>query len=424
MIKYENVGYNQNISLETVNLPIYIYLELNNSCNLRCKFCSVSNKQNNYVEFSLIKKIMDELVSNNIFDVYYTGGEPLLHPDFDKIVKYASKLGIRQTLLTNGILLDKHKSILNNIMCVCISLHGSKQMHNELTSSDCYDKVISNIKLTKKYTNVKINYTVISDNQKMDEMINVLEFAKKSNISVSFSKYNNIGDGKTNNCYIDINEFVKTLDVLKNKGYSFGINDCIAPCTIDDKYLYLTHGCGAGYLFGSIDYNGNVKICPSSSNGIGNITKTKFKKIWNQKQMKEYRSLKWIPSYCKSCKNLTRCRCGCKVELGKDLVSLNDYIINSKMDSIWNKIINTKIKVNISMLRKEDNCYVSLSYPPRIYNYEAVEVLKSINNKIPLRELEEYKDFIIALYKDGIIEEEKENAKEETKKSKVFDSME
>ena len=33
MIKYENVGYNQNISLDTVDMPLYFYLELNNSCN-------------------------------------------------------------------------------------------------------------------------------------------------------------------------------------------------------------------------------------------------------------------------------------------------------------------------------------------------------------------------------------------------------
>ena len=49
MIKYENVGYNQNISLDTVDMPLYFYLELNNSCNLRCKFCSVSNKNNELI---------------------------------------------------------------------------------------------------------------------------------------------------------------------------------------------------------------------------------------------------------------------------------------------------------------------------------------------------------------------------------------
>ena len=179
MIKYENVGYNQNISLDTVDMPLYFYLELNNSCNLRCKFCSVSNKNNEYISIDMARYILDELKNNGIYDVYYTGGEPLLHPNFMEIVEYADKLGIRQTILTNGILLDKIQPVLNKIMCVCVSLHGTKEIHNKLTDSNCYDKVLSNIELTKKITNVKINYTVTSDNQNIKEMKDVLEFGNK-----------------------------------------------------------------------------------------------------------------------------------------------------------------------------------------------------------------------------------------------------
>ena len=57
MIKYESIGYNQNVRLDTVSMPLYVYLELNNSCNLRCKFCSVSNKSNNYIELDIAKRI-------------------------------------------------------------------------------------------------------------------------------------------------------------------------------------------------------------------------------------------------------------------------------------------------------------------------------------------------------------------------------
>ena len=59
MIKYESVGYNQNICLDTLKMPLYVYLELNNSCNLRCKFCSVSGKSNNYIKLDTAKKIIE-----------------------------------------------------------------------------------------------------------------------------------------------------------------------------------------------------------------------------------------------------------------------------------------------------------------------------------------------------------------------------
>ena len=179
MIKYESLGYNQNISLDTINMPLYVYLELNNSCNLRCKFCSLSQKGDKNIDLKMAKKILKELKDNGIYDVYYTGGEPLLYPDFVELVNYAYELGMRQTLLTNGILLNKYRNTLKKILCVCVSLHGSKQTHNKLTNSICYDKVLTNIESIKKITNVKINCTIISDNQNIEEMISVLEYGKK-----------------------------------------------------------------------------------------------------------------------------------------------------------------------------------------------------------------------------------------------------
>lgn len=121
MIKYESLGYNQNISLDTINMPLYVYLELNNSCNLRCKFCSLSQKGDKNIDLKMAKKILKELKDNGIYDVYYTGGEPLLYPDFVELVNYAYELGMRQTLLTNGILLNKYRNTLKKILCVCFT---------------------------------------------------------------------------------------------------------------------------------------------------------------------------------------------------------------------------------------------------------------------------------------------------------------
>ena len=146
MIKYSLVSYEQKISLNTVKLPLYVYIELTDSCNMNCKFCSVKNKNKNYIDIKLLKKILLDLKELNILDVYYTGGEPLLHPDFEEIINFGYSLGIRQTILTNGLLINKYKYLMDKIMCVCVSLHGGKYLHNKLTGSNCYEKVVSNIK--------------------------------------------------------------------------------------------------------------------------------------------------------------------------------------------------------------------------------------------------------------------------------------
>ena len=406
MTSYELVGYNNSVNLNTISYPLYFYIELTDKCNFNCKFCSVGNKGKNYISFDLLKKFLLELKEKNILDVYYTGGEPLLHPNFKEIIEYGYSLGFRQTVLTNGFFLDKYKDILDKILCVCVSLHGSDSIHNKLVGISCYNKVISNIKMTKKITNVNINCTILNDNQNIDEMINILEFGRKNNIQISFSKYNNIGKGKQNNCSINIKNFSEILDSLYKNGYEFKINDCIPTCLVEEKYEYLTHGCGAGYIFGSLTYNGDIKICPSSSRIIGNIENKSLKKIWYSDQMKKYRKFEWIPIYCKSCKNLSKCRAGCKVELEKNITDFNDYLVTEMIDNIWNNIKNKKAKVNISLIRKDKSSYINLSTPPRKFNKNVLNVINKLNDGCPLIELEDYKDLIVTLYRDKLLEVE------------------
>lgn len=407
MIKYELVGYNNQVNLNTLDYPLYVYIELTDACNFNCKFCSVCDKDKNFISLELIKKIFQELKKNNIYDVYYTGGEPMLHPQFKEIVEYAEELGFRQTVLTNGSLLSKYKRVLDKIMCICVSLHGSKNTHNYLTNRDNYDTLIENIKTAQKYTNVKINYTVMNENQNISEMKKVLDLAQSLKVDVSFSKYNNIGVGKENGCSIDIEKFAETLHELKLQGYEFDINDCITPCLLKEELEYLSHGCGAGYLFASITCHGDIKICPSSTQTLGNIKEQSLKKIWHQKLLKQYREFNWIPLYCKACKHLSKCRCGCKIELGHDINNFNDYNVEQKNNDLWNRIKDKKMLVNISLIRKEKQSYINLSAPPRKYNQEAFEVIKKLNDGIIPSAINNSKDLVLSLYRDKIIKEEK-----------------
>jgi len=404
MIRYDFVTWNNNINLNTIAYPLYVYLELTSICNFKCNFCSVGNKKNDYMPLETAYKALDELKKNNIYDVYYTGGEPLMHPQFKEIVEYANRIGIRQTILTNGYFLPKYLNLLPKIECVCVSFHGDEKIFNNLVGGNYFDIIKKNILIAKKVTNVKINYTVVNQNNNLKSMKSVLNFSKTNNIDVSFSKYNNIGIGKSNSCGLDVKKFLINADKLISEGYYFTINDCIASCLASSRYSYLTHGCGAGYCFCSIDSNGNIKICPSSTYFVGNINKNSFKHCWNNKKLKNFRSLKWIPIYCKSCKNLEKCRCGCKVELSDDILKFNDYQVNNMKEEMWNEIEYSKMKVNISLLRKDKKFYLSLSKPPRLYSYDAVKVLKELNSGVLPAELYKQKDFILSLYRDKVLE--------------------
>jgi MoaA/NifB/PqqE/SkfB family radical SAM enzyme len=53
---------------------------------------------------------VDELIRRrNLQSLSISGGEPLLHPDLDRLIRYARHRGLQVVLLTNGILLDRSR---------------------------------------------------------------------------------------------------------------------------------------------------------------------------------------------------------------------------------------------------------------------------------------------------------------------------
>ncbi len=80
---------------------------LTSRCNCKCEMCNMHRREPESISFSDAKKILDFLEKNHFLVVYMTGGEPTLHPDVVKIVKYADDLGLLTTMTTNGTV-NKH----------------------------------------------------------------------------------------------------------------------------------------------------------------------------------------------------------------------------------------------------------------------------------------------------------------------------
>ncbi len=67
------------------------------------------------------KRVLDWLNENRFLIAYFTGGEPTLHPDIVRIVKYASDLGLVTSLTTNGTNPEKLKELAGHLHTVSVS---------------------------------------------------------------------------------------------------------------------------------------------------------------------------------------------------------------------------------------------------------------------------------------------------------------
>ena len=94
-------------------MPIRLWVELTNTCNLRCTMCpnsSPTGAKRGFMSFDTYKKIIDQC-ANHVYDINLAHrGESLLHDRIDDMIAYAKQMGIATRLNTNATLLTEEKS--------------------------------------------------------------------------------------------------------------------------------------------------------------------------------------------------------------------------------------------------------------------------------------------------------------------------
>lgn len=88
--------------------------EVIKTCPNNCLFCSSCSSPDatTIISYELFKQVIDHFISlGGIEEISLSGGEPLLHPDVFKMIKYCKEKNIRTVLFTSGI---KKKKQLSN----------------------------------------------------------------------------------------------------------------------------------------------------------------------------------------------------------------------------------------------------------------------------------------------------------------------
>lgn len=77
--------------------------EVVHTCPLDCRYCWLGDKTKILpLPLEANKKIVDKLKNLGVKDIIFSGGDPLMYPDFFNLAEYAESLGFRLTLWTVG----------------------------------------------------------------------------------------------------------------------------------------------------------------------------------------------------------------------------------------------------------------------------------------------------------------------------------
>jgi MoaA/NifB/PqqE/SkfB family radical SAM enzyme len=85
--------------------PLLVQIIPIRRCNIDCGYCNEYDKVSPPVPSDLLRRRIDKLADLGTSVVAFSGGEPMLHPDLDALIRHIRRRGMMAGLITNGYFL-------------------------------------------------------------------------------------------------------------------------------------------------------------------------------------------------------------------------------------------------------------------------------------------------------------------------------
>jgi MoaA/NifB/PqqE/SkfB family radical SAM enzyme len=116
------------------SLPI-LALQVHTACNCRCVMCDIwtANASGRELTGDELEGHLASIRRLHVQRVMLTGGEPLLHRNLWNLCLRLRDMGCRVTLVTTGLLLDKHvQDVATHVDQLVVSIDGPADVHDRI----------------------------------------------------------------------------------------------------------------------------------------------------------------------------------------------------------------------------------------------------------------------------------------------------
>lgn len=151
-------------------------------CNLSCPSCLYALREDNLFtrdSFIAVEKFEELLDFYSFGEVSLTGGETLLHPQFDKLVEACVKRGLALASSTNGILVKKWINSLKHYRRVNVSMDSydyASFKKYRAGSEQQFDLILEGLRLLKE-NNIYFTISFLMSAENISEYPKILDFA-------------------------------------------------------------------------------------------------------------------------------------------------------------------------------------------------------------------------------------------------------
>jgi MoaA/NifB/PqqE/SkfB family radical SAM enzyme len=96
-------------ALMSTTHPVLVHIIPMRRCNLDCGYCNEYDDVSKPVPLAEMKKRLDLLADMGTSIITISGGEPLMHPEMDDVIRHIRKRGMIAGLITNGFYLNQER---------------------------------------------------------------------------------------------------------------------------------------------------------------------------------------------------------------------------------------------------------------------------------------------------------------------------
>jgi MoaA/NifB/PqqE/SkfB family radical SAM enzyme len=298
--------------------PIFVDLHLTGRCNLRCLCCAYhspgsetgsAQTESLNISYDLVEGLYQELASMSTASVVLQGaGEPLLHPQILDIIALSKQNGFQTVLLTNGTLLDAEqiRSMIDSRLDVIkISLWATSPEEYDKNypgiSSQNLDVVLGTFKRAARLkqeqsSELPVIYWQFPINhynwRSLDHLVEMAHAAGCDGVTLSplhpvpnLDVAARLKPEETREIVPALMRIGKRMDRL---GLRHNIPHVLMRYRMGEE-VWRAQGCYIAWYHAHVRVDGTVQPCARSATLFGNLTQTRFKKIWNDTPIREFR---------------------------------------------------------------------------------------------------------------------------------------
>ncbi len=319
--------------------PLTCIWEITGACNLHCVHCGnhCGPVGSNELSFDQMVRVADSLARLGCRMVDITGGEPLLHPEWDKLARVLKERGMQTALITNGTLLDEaalDRAVEAGVKVIAISIDGLKEVHDRTRKRvgpgpSPWEESIRGLRRAQKRVNTKVITQVNQHN--LHQLRDLRAFFAKLGVLV-WQIQLAIPTGRLlqlDEPYVIAPE---DLDGLTDFIVEAVHDDALPRIDTSDTIGYYTQkepglrkrqtgqgvwlGCQAGVRAVAITYNGCVRGCSlmPSEFDAGDLQEESLEKIWADVDRFAFSTCfdpHKLTGSCARCRFGALCRAGC-----------------------------------------------------------------------------------------------------------------